>query len=74
MINLDKAEEQQKNILDTINELKKKKISEKRSGCPLGENNKNDVISIIKTAREIFKTRRDIIKAYKKARGEEKQI
>ena len=50
IINLEKAEGQQKNISDAINELEKK-IKEKRPGRPLEDVNKKNVENLIENAK-----------------------
>ena len=64
VISLQKTKEQQGNILNTINELEKK-VNEKRPGCPLGKENKDNIENLIKIAKDILKIRKDIIRAYK---------
>ena len=67
IIPLKKAKQQQENISDVINKLKKK-IDPNKHGCPLGKDNKDDPENLIKNAKDMLKTRRDIIKAYRKSR------
>ena len=67
IISLEKAKEQQKNISDIIKELEKK-ID------PRSKDNNNDAENLIKSAKDILKTRSDIIKAYKKSRTKKNRI
>ena len=66
-----KAEEQQKNISDIINEVEKK-IDPNKHGLPRSKDNKDDAENLIKSAKDILKTRSDIIKAYKNSRAQKK--
>ena len=67
IIPLERVKEQQKNILNIINEFKKS-VNQKIPGRPLSKENKDDAENLIKNGEEIFNTRRDIIKAYKQSR------
>ena len=68
LIPLKKAKEQQEKISGIINELKRIHIN--KPGRPLSKDNKDEIENLVKNAKDILKTRRDIIKAYKKSRTE----
>ena len=68
IIDLKKAREDQRKLSETVVELEKS-INIRR-GRPLTNENKDDTENVIKNGREILKTRKDIIKVYKKFKRE----
>ena len=67
---LNEAENEQKDTFKMINDLEKKFRPDKIRR-PLGKNNKKKAEELIENTKQLYKTRNDIIEAFKKLKTEE---
>ena len=71
-LSLNEAESEQKHIFKMINDLGKKFRPEK-IGHSLGKNNKKKAEELVENAKQLYKTRNDIIETFKELKTDESE-